>query len=491
MISSLRQQVGSLAPGLQRSVRLRLLQQVGLIVGSVALLAGCSSAPRPIASTIDSVVAEEMAKQRYPGLAIAVVQRDELISVKGFGLANIEHSVPVTTSTIFQTASLAKQFTAVAVMLQVEDGKLALDDSIAKYLPSAPATWKAITVRHLLTHTSGIPDYEDGKLDYRKDYNEDELVQFAFGLPLDFPAGLRWSYSNTAYVLLGVIVRKVSGQFYGDVLHDRVFGPLGMSTARVISEEDIVMHRAAGYRLAGQALKNQEWVSPKLNTTADGSLYLSLQDWLVWERALRKRAVLRATSWEKVFTPVRLNSGKTYPHGFGWELHDGRGLARYSHTGQWQGFTTAYLHAIDADLSVIALGNLAEGNPMKIAERIAQIYVPELLRPPMATPTQPDPALTARVRLLLEATMAGTMRESEFEFLRPGFFPAEPLAYRKLLDGSGTVDRIELLEQWELGDDTVLRLRAVVGNRPLLIDLSITPSGRFSSYRLRTEPSAE
>lgn len=470
---------------------MRLIQNVALIAISAALLAGCSLAPRQSASTIDSIIADEMAKQRIPGLAIAVVQRGGLIGGKGFGLANVEHSVPVTPSTLFQTASIGKQFTAVAVMLLMEDGKIALDDPVAKYLSGAPATWQAITVRHLLTHTSGIPDYEDGKLDYRKDYTEDELVQFAFGLPLDFPAGARWSYSNTAYVLLGVIVRKASGQFYGDVLHDRVFEPLGMSTARVISEEEIIMHRAAGYRLDGDALKNQEWVAPKLNTTADGSLYLSLQDWLIWERALRKRAVLRATSWETVFTPVRLNSGKTYPYGFGWELHDGRGLARYGHTGRWQGFTTAYLHAIDADLSVIALCNLAEGSPMKIAERVAQIHLPELLRPPIATPTQPDPALIARVRALLEATMAGTLRESEFEFMEPGFFPAVTLAYKKLLDESGTVERIELLEQWELGDDAVLSLRAVAGNRPLLIDLSTTPSGRFSSYRLRTEPTAE
>lgn len=472
------------------NLNLRLFQQVGLATVFAALVAGCSSTPRQTAASIDSIVAEEMTKQRYPGLAIAVVQRGEFVGIKGFGLANLEHSVPVTKSTIFQTASLAKQFTAVAVMLQVEDGKLDLDDAITKFFPGAPTSWNAITVRHLLTHTSGIPDYEDGKLDYRKDYTEDELVQFALGLPLDFPAGLRWSYSNTAYILLGVIVRKASGQFYGDVLRDRVFAPLGMSTARVISEEDIIKHRAAGYRLSGEALKNQEWVAPKLNTTADGSLYLSLQDWLVWEEALRKKAVLRAASWETVFTPVRLNSGKTYPYGLGWGLHDGRGPARYSHTGQWQGFTTAYLHAIDADLSVIALGNLAEGNPMKIVERIAEIYVPDLLRPALPKPTDPDPALMARVRALLEATIAGTLRESEFEFLGPSFFPAVPLAYKKLLDGSSPVERIELLEQRELGDDTVLRLRAVVGGKPLLIDLSITPTGRLSLYRLRAEPSA-
>jgi CubicO group peptidase (beta-lactamase class C family) len=455
---------------------------------AAALLAGCAAtAPGPSPGTIDTIVAEEMQRQRIPGTAVAVVQRGQVVRAAGFGLANVEHAVPVTASTIFQTGSLAKQLTAVAVMLQVEDGKLDLDASITRYLPGAPDTWKAITVRHLLTHTSGIPDYDERVLDYRKDYTEDELTQIAFGLPLEFPAGLRWNYSNTGYVLLGVIVRKASGRFYGDVLRERVFMPLGMSTARVISEEDIVMHRAGGYRLDGEALKNQDWVAPSLNTTADGSLYLSLQDWLAWERALRQRAVLSAASWKQVFTPVRLNSGKTFPHGFGWELHDGRGPAGYRHGGSWQGFQTAYLHATDADLSVIVLSNLAEARPMQVAQRVAQIFVPELERPATMAPTEPDPLLADRVRALLEATAAGTLRESEFEYLRAGFFPAVPAAYGKLLAGLGPVQRIELLERWELGDDTVLSFRAVVGSQPFRVNLSMTPSGRFSSYGLRAE----
>jgi hypothetical protein len=264
-----------------------------------------------------------------------------------------------------------------------------------------------------------------------------------------------------------------------------------MRSARVISEEDIVMHRAAGYRLAGDTLKNQDWVSPSLNTTADGSLYLSLQDWLAWEQALRQRLVLRAASWEAVFTPVRLSSGKTFPHGFGWELHDGRGPAWYRHEGAWQGFQTAYFHAVDADLSVIVLANLAQARPMHIAERLAQIYLPELQRPAPPALAAQDPLLAARLRALLEATAAGTLRESEFEYLALGFFPAVPAAYRQALAGLGPVQRIELLERWQRGDDTVLDFRAVVGNKPFRVELSVTPSGRFSSYGLRAEAPSE
>jgi hypothetical protein len=243
--------------------------------------------------------------------------------------------------------------------------------------------------------------------------------------------------------------------------------------------------------LSGETIKNQEWVAPKLNTTADGSMYLSLQDWLAWEDALRKKSVLRATSWEKVFAPVRLNSGKTYPYGFGWALHDGRGLPRYSHTGQWQGFTAAYLHVIDADLSIIVLGNLSQGNPRRIAERIAQIHLPEVLLPTRAAPTAPAPALLARVRRLLVATKAGTLRESEFEFVGSGYFPAVPLSYKELLDDIGPVERIEVLEKRELGDDTVFILRGIAGVKQLVIELLITPTGKFAWYGLRVEPYAQ
>ena len=185
-----------------------------LVTLGLAQVAGRQSDP------IDTIVRDEMRSQRIPGMAVAVITRGEVIRAQGYGLANVEHNVPVTDRTIFQSGSLGKQFTATAVMLQVQDGKLSLSDPIGKYF-DGPDAWRAITVRHLLNHTSGIPDYNDGQLDYRRDYTEDELVKFAASLPLDFTPGAEWKYSNTGYILLGALVRKVSGAFYGDVLRDR------------------------------------------------------------------------------------------------------------------------------------------------------------------------------------------------------------------------------------------------------------------------------
>src|SRR5437867_91588 len=290
-------------------------------------------------SPVDKFVRAEMERQKIPGVAVGIVDKGR-VTTRGYGFANVEHLVPVTDETIFQSGSLGKMFTATAVMLQVEDGKLALTDPITKFFPDAPASWRGITVRHLLTHTSGIPDYTISSFDYRKDYTEDELARIAYGLKLEFAPGARWNYSNTGYVLLGIIVHKVSGRFYGDVLAERVFKPLGMATARVIDEAAIIPNRAAGYRHVNGELANQEWVAPRLNTTADGSLYWSVRDLVAWDTAVKRRAILRPESWTQILTPVRLNSGKTYPYGMGWSLDERGGKPLQQHGGSWQGFKT-------------------------------------------------------------------------------------------------------------------------------------------------------
>jgi CubicO group peptidase (beta-lactamase class C family) len=190
--------------------------------------------------TIDAIIRTQMDAQQIPGLAVAVIRRGEIIKALGYGLANVEHKVPVTDQTMFQSGSIGKQFTAAAIMLQVDDSLVALADPLSKFFPDGPPAWNQITVHHLLTHTSGIPEYNDGQLDYRRDYTEDELVKFAQTLSPEFPPGADWRCSNAGYILLGAIVRKASGKFYGDVLRERVFAPLGMTTARVISEADII-----------------------------------------------------------------------------------------------------------------------------------------------------------------------------------------------------------------------------------------------------------
>jgi CubicO group peptidase (beta-lactamase class C family) len=259
---------------------------------------------------------------------------------------------------------------------------MSLDDTISKYIADAPDTWKAITIRHLLSHTAGISNKLYDQINMRQDYSEDQLVKMIAALPLDFQPGEKWNYSNPGYVMLGIIIHKVTGRFYADLLRERIFAPLGMTTARLINEADIIQNRAAGYHMVKGELKNQEWVSPSLNTTADGSLYFTVLDLAKWDAALYTEKLLKRASLEKMWTPVKLVNGRTQAYGFGWAFGDVNGHRLIEHGGAWQGFTTHIARYVDDKLTVIVLTNLAGARPDTIAHGVAGLYDPQLAPPP-------------------------------------------------------------------------------------------------------------
>ncbi len=340
-----------------------------------------SSAAFAQTDKIDDWVKSEMEKQKIPGLSIAVVKNGEIAKAAGYGLANVELRVASRPETIYQSGSIGKQFTATLVMMLVEEGKMSLTDHISKYIADAPAIWKDITIRHLLTHTSGISNNLYNQINMRQDYTEDELVKKIASIPLDFQPGEKWNYSNPGYVMLGILIHKATGKFYGDLLREKIFAPLGMDTARVINEADIIPNRADGYRSVKGEWKNQQWVSPALNTTADGSLYLTVLDMARWDAALYTEKLLKKSSLESMWTPVKLNDGKTRNYGFGWAFADVNGHKLIEHGGAWQGFTTHIARYVDDRLTVIVLTNSAGVNPTRIARGIAGLYNPALQLP--------------------------------------------------------------------------------------------------------------
>jgi CubicO group peptidase (beta-lactamase class C family) len=361
--------------------------------GTSTLLRSAQISDDSASQKVDAYITAEMHSEKIPGLELAVMRDGKIIKAQGYGLSNVELNVAVKPETIFQTGSVGKQFTATAVMMLVEGGKVSLDDKISKSFPESPAAWKDITVRQLLTHTSGIPDYgspTDKMIDLRKDYTEDEMVRrFAAG-KLDFPPGSKWSYSNSGYVILGVLIHRVSGKFYGDFLEEHVFHPLHMDSTHIISEADIVPNRAAGYRLVNGELKNQEWVAPKLNTTADGALYTNVLDMAKWDAALTQQTLLKKSSYEEMYTPVRLSDGKTFNYGFGWAIGNANGHAVVGHSGSWQGFHMDFTRYPDDKLSVVVFTNLdsEHSDPTKIVHEIAAIYIPEVRQPKAAAPAK-------------------------------------------------------------------------------------------------------
>jgi CubicO group peptidase (beta-lactamase class C family) len=336
------------------------------------LCTGVSATPSDSILKIDQFISAEMSRQKIPGMALAVVKNGEVVVAKGYGSANLEHQIPVNTLSIFQSGSIGKQFTAAAILLLEEHGKLRLDDKIARYLPPTKARWGWITLRHLLTHTSGIPEYED-EIDNRRDYSQRELTELVGLLSRRSPPGHKFEYSNSGYLLLGVVIRMVTGKFYADYIRANIFEPLGMSTARILTDADIVPNRVAGYRMSKGRIINQEWVSPTFNQTADGCFYLSLNDFLAWERAVRARTLLKPESWSQVFTPVVLNSGEKHPYGFAWEIIEKDGQTVHGHDGSFRGFEAILSRYIEEELTLIALANLAEVDLAHITEHIAKL----------------------------------------------------------------------------------------------------------------------
>jgi CubicO group peptidase (beta-lactamase class C family) len=350
---------------------------------AVALIALASaeqaSAAEPIkaqSDAVDTYVRAEMAKQHIPGLALLVSRAGQVIRAQGYGLANVELQVPVKAETIFQSGSVGKQFTATAVMMLVEEGKIGLDDPLIKYFSDGPISWKDVTIRELLSHTAGFTDYPRN-FDMRRDYTEAQELKIIESLPLAFPPGTSWSYSNLGYVTLGILIHKVTGEFYGDFLQERIFRPLDMRSTRIISEADIVPNRAAGYRLVKGERKNQEWVSPTVNTTADGSLYFSILDLAKWDAALYTEKLLKRSSLDRMWAVANLNSGQpnSANYGFGWSIHTRNGHRVVEHEGGWQGFETVISRYLDDRLTVAVLTNLDAATPKRLADRVAEMYL--------------------------------------------------------------------------------------------------------------------
>ena len=338
-----------------------------------------------LSNQVDEVVRAQMREQNIPGVSLAVMRDGKIIKATGYGLANVELNVPVTPQSLFHTESLAKAFTATAVMMLVEEGKIGLDDKISKYLSEAPAAWNDVTIRRLLTHTSGIRDYfgEDGDptIDLHRGFTENELVRSFAAQTMRFPPGEKWSYCNAGYVMLGVVIHRVTGKFWLDFVKERIFDPLGMTSTRLISPDDIIVNRVSGYQMLNGERKNEPWVSPEWKT-ADGMLYTNVFDMAKWDAALYTEKLIKRSSLEQMWTPVKLNNGTTYPYGFAWRIREVSGHRLIQHDGVGPAFTTRFARYVNDRFSIIVFTNLGEDDeaamPTRMADNVAAIYVPGL-----------------------------------------------------------------------------------------------------------------
>lgn len=466
---------------------------------AVATMATKLPAADDMDGKVDAFVQSELLRQHIPGAALGVYRDGKLTWAQGYGLANVEWDAAVTPDTIFQSGSVGKQFTATAVMMLVEEGKVGLDDPVNKYFPDAPEAWKEIKIHNLLSHTSGLGEYETGARTkpggpfyMRLDYSEDELYKRITEMPMDFKPGQDWSYRNTNYVLLGILIHKVTGKFYGDFLQERIFRPLGMSRTRIISEEDIIPRRSSGYRLVKGELKNQEWVSPSLNSTADGALYFTVEDLQKWDAALYTEKLLKKASLDRMWTVEKLNNGMPNKanYGFAWEINNVNGHRVIEHGGAWQGFTTYIARYVDDRLTVVALTNLDSGhsNPKKITSGVAAIYNPALKVAEEKPIQDKEPQVTQMVKELVRAIADGKAKPEQFtEDVQKRLFPDEMQELGPALKEFGELKTLELMERTEEGERRNYRYRAQFPNLTLMILISLTKDSKIARLNFSDE----
>jgi CubicO group peptidase (beta-lactamase class C family) len=330
------------------------------------------------ASRVDALFAD-FATPGAPGASVVVARGDSIVFARGYGLADVEHGVRVTPSTAFRLASVTKQFTAAAVLTLAESGRLGLEDRLGDLLANVPAYARGVSVRHLLGHTSGIPDYEAllGTGDGPQVTDRDVLALLHQAKQLYFPPGTSWRYSNSGYALLALLVERVSGESFARYLRQRVFDPAGMPSAVAHVEGiDTVVSRAYGH--SGHA---GAWHRTDQNRTSavlgDGGVYASAEELAHWSAALAHNAVLSASSFQAATTPVVLASGDPTAYGFGWFLDSYLGQRRQRHEGDSIGFRTAIQRYPDLGLTVVVLVNRGAAPIDALSDGVAAIFLGE------------------------------------------------------------------------------------------------------------------
>ncbi len=363
----------------------RYLNTVSHLILTLVVLAGMHSwsvaqSARPsdenLAAAVNEIL-EKTYKPDEPGAAVIVVRDGKVVLRKGYGRANMELGVPVEPDMVFRIGSVTKQFTAVAILMLVEQGKLSLDDDITKFLPDYPTKGQKITIEHLLTHTSGIKSYTslpEWKAQWRKDVPVGELIGIFKDKPMDFAPGERYAYNNSAYVLLGAVIEKASGQTYEEFVEKNIFAPLGMKHSFYDNTEQIITRRVAGYSKGKEGFINAAYLSMS-QPQAAGSLVSTVDDLALWDAALYTEKLVKQESLKQAWTSEKLNNGKATNYGFGWSISTYEGHPVIEHSGGINGFASYALRMPNDRVFVAMLTNRDFESPGKHVLKIAALAI--------------------------------------------------------------------------------------------------------------------
>jgi CubicO group peptidase (beta-lactamase class C family) len=315
----------------------------------------------------------EQYKAGEPGVAALVAKNGQVIYRKAFGMANLELDVPMTPDMVFRIGSITKQFTAVAILQLLEQGKLSLDDEITRFIPDYPTQGHKITIHHLLNHTSGIKSYtsmSEFSMVLRKDHAPSQIIDIFKDEPMDFAPGERYLYNNSGYILLGYIIEKISGQAYEEYVDEHLFKPAGMINSIYGNDKMVLKNRAYGYQPSGSGYANADYLSMTLPYAA-GSLMSPVDDLLKWNIALHSAKLLKKETLQLAFNPGKLNDGTQMTYGYGWEMGNLQGSPSISHGGGIHGFISFALWLPEENVVVVLLQNVTGQAPEDLAYQMA------------------------------------------------------------------------------------------------------------------------
>jgi CubicO group peptidase (beta-lactamase class C family) len=362
-------------------------------------------------------------RSQAPGIVAAVLRDGQVVEMFAWGGADCAGGGTADPFASYEIGSISKHITAVALMQLWDRGQVDLEAPVGRYLEDIPETWRVVTIRQLLTHTSGVPDYEEagGYGVYETQPTPQQVYDIVDDRPLDFEPGTRWSYSNTGYFLLSLVVQRVSGERFGDYLRNHLFEPLGM-------EHSFMGGYAPADATLAQGCKPGEGegaaripVRPihESSTFGAGGISSTLQDWAKWDDALHEGRLLSPRAMELLFTPQVLPDGEDTGYAFGMGIDEFRGVPRRNHNGQTQGFVADYSYYPERDVSTILFANVYGGG-ITAARALALRVMPELSYDSITAPTDPDPARTQRARRALRQMILG---ETPADLLSPQTLP--------------------------------------------------------------------
>ncbi|ESU19812.1 beta-lactamase [Flavobacterium enshiense DK69] len=339
----------------------------------------CSLSAQEFKKKIDSIIQKEFSEINEPGGAFLIAKNGRILYEKAFGKSNLELNVNMTTENVFQIGSMTKQFTAVSILILEKQGKLNINDPISKFVPDYPSG-NEITIRHLLTHTSGIKDFTKIKTISdiaQKEMTPKMMVNFFKDEPNDFKPGEKFEYNNSGYVLLGHIIELTSGTTYEDFIQKNIFEKIKMNNSYYASDRKIIKNRAYGYHKKKDGFVNKTIINFSVPFSS-GSLMSTLEDMLKWQNALNQNQILDSVNLNKAFEKSKLNNGEEITYGFGWHIKEINGILTREHGGSVFGFKSMAVYIPSKDIYVIGFSNCDCHSPTEITKEIAKLTLQSL-----------------------------------------------------------------------------------------------------------------